>query len=75
MEPKFVRVRLLVPVRLLKDKDWREKLRVTVDPGANPALGQSVVKPGHVFPEGVELLESKPEEIEIIVQRNESLTP
>ena len=75
MEPKFVRVKLLVPVSLLKDKDWREKLRVVVDPGSNPALGQSVVKPGHVFPAGVEVLESKPEEIEIIVQRNESLTP
>ncbi|WP_028577910.1 CdaR family protein [Desulfomicrobium escambiense] len=75
MEPKFVRVRLLVPVRLLKDKDWREQLRMVVDPGGNPALGQSVVKPERLFPDGVELLESKPEEVEIIVQRNESLTP
>ncbi|GAB6113336.1 CdaR family protein [Desulfomicrobium salsuginis] len=75
MEPKFVRVRLLVPVRLLKDKDWREQLRMVVDPGGNPALGQSVVKPERLFPDGVELLESKPEEVEIIVRRNESLTP
>lgn len=75
VEPKFVRVRLLVPVRLLKNKDWRDQLRMVVDPGSNPALGQSVVKPEHRFPEGVEILESKPEEIEIVVHRNEPLTP
>jgi len=75
MDPKFIRVKLAVPVRFLKDKDWREKLRMVVDPGSNPALGQSVIKPEPRFPEGVKILESKPEEIEIIVQRNESLTP
>jgi len=74
-EPKFVRVRLEMPVRLLKDKDWRESLRLIIDPGSNPAIGQSVVQPIPRFPEGVKIIEAKPEEIEIIVQRNEALTP
>lgn len=75
VNPKFIRVNLAVPVRLLRDKDWRETLHMVVDPGSNPALGQSVVKPEPRFPEGVSILESKPEEIEIVVHRNDPLTP
>ena len=75
MNPGFVRVKLAVPVRLLLDRDWREKLHMVVDPGSNPALGQSVIRPEPRLPAGVSILESKPEEIEIIVQRNEPLTP
>ena len=75
VNPTFIRVNLAVPVRLLKDKDWREQLHMIVDPGANPALGQSVIKPDPRFPEGVSILESKPEEIEIVVHRNDPLTP
>lgn len=74
-EPKFVRVRLEIPVRLLKDKDWRETLHLMVDPGANPPLGQSVIRPTPRFPDGVVILEAKPEEIEIYVHRNDGLTP
>lgn len=72
-EPKFVRVLLEIPVRLLKDKDWRETLHLMIDPGANPAIGQSVLRPVPRFPEGVRILEAKPEEIEIFVQRNDGL--
>ena len=75
VNPTFIRVNLAVPVRLLKDKEWREQLRMVVDPGDNPALGQSVIKPEPRFPEGVTILESKPEEIEIVVNRNDPLTP
>ena len=75
MNPAFVRVKLAVPVRLLQDKDWREQLHMVVDPGSNPALGQSVIRPEPRLPAGVSVLESKPEEIEIIVQRNEPLIP
>ena len=74
-EPTFVRVRLEMPVRLLKDKDWRDSLRLMIDPGPNPAIGQSVIPPVPRFPEGVKILEAKPEEIEIVVQRNDELTP
>ena len=74
-EPAFVRVRLEMPVRLLKDNDWRDSLRLILDPGSNPAIGQSVIQPQPRFPEGVRILESKPEEIEIVVQRNEVFTP
>ncbi len=74
-EPKFVRTRLEMPVRLLKDKDWRETLHMSIDPGSNPAIGQSVVRPTPRFPEGVRILESKPEEIEVFVQRSETVTP
>lgn len=74
-EPKFVRVRLEMPVRLLKDKDWRDTLHLAVDPGPNPALGQSVIPPIPRFPEGVRILEAKPEEIEIVVFRNQEFTP
>lgn len=74
-EPKFVRVRLEMPVRLLKDKDWRDTLHLMVDPGSNPAIGQSVIRPVPRFPEGVRILEAKPEEIEIDVHRNDGLTP
>jgi hypothetical protein len=75
VNPSFIRVNLAVPVRLLRNKDWREMLHMVVDPGSNPALGQSVVKPESRFPEGVRILESKPEEIEIVVHRNDPLTP
>jgi hypothetical protein len=74
-EPKFVRVRLEMPVRLLKDKDWRDALHLMVDPGSNPAVGQSVVSPVPRFPDGVKILEAKPAEIEIDVHRNDGLTP
>jgi hypothetical protein len=74
-EPAFVRVRLEIPVRLLKDKDWRDSLRLVIDPGSNPAIGQSVIPPEPRFPEGVRILEAKPEEIEIVVQRNDEFTP
>lgn len=74
-EPAFVRVRLEIPVRLLKDKDWRDSLRLIIDPGSNPAIGQSVIQPEPRFPEGVRILEAKPEEVEIVVQRNEEFTP
>ena len=46
-----------------------------LDPGPNPAYGQSVVPPAPRFPEGVKILEAKPEEIEIVVQRNDEFTP
>jgi YbbR domain-containing protein len=74
-EPKFVRIKLEIPVRLLKDKDWRESLHLMIDPGSNPAIGQSVIAPEPRFPEGVRILEAKPEEIEIVVQRNDELVP
>jgi YbbR domain-containing protein len=74
-EPKFVRIKLEIPVRLLKDKDWRESLHLMIDPGSNPAIGQSVIAPAPRFPEGVSILEAKPEEIEIVVQRNEEFVP
>ena len=74
-EPTFVRIRLEMPVRLLKDKDWRENLHLMIDPGSNPAIGQSVILPVPRFPEGVNILEAKPEEIEIVVQRNDELVP
>lgn len=74
-DPKSVRVRLEVPVRLLKDKDWRESLHLMIDPGMNPAIGQSVLKPIPRFPDGVRILETKPEEIEVVVKRNESFAP
>jgi len=74
-DPKFVRVHLEIPVRLFKDRDWREKLHLVLDPGSNPAIGQSVLRPTPRFPEGVRVLEAKPEEVEIIVQRNEGMSP
>ncbi len=74
-DPSFVRIRLEMPVRLLKDKDWRDTLHLMIDPGPNPALGQSVIPPTPRFPEGVKILEAKPEEIEIVVHRNEEFTP
>ncbi|SFK40828.1 YbbR-like protein [Desulfomicrobium apsheronum] len=74
-EPKFVRIKLEIPVRLLKDKDWRESLHLMIDPGSNPAIGQSVIAPVPRFPEGVSILEAKPEEIEIVVQRNDEFVP
>lgn len=74
-EPTFVRVRLEMPVRLLKDKDWRDSLRLMIDPGSNPVIGQSVIPPVPRFPEGVRILEAKPSEIEIVVQRTDELTP
>ncbi|MBU4523896.1 MAG: hypothetical protein KUA37_03685 [Desulfomicrobium sp.] len=74
-DPAFVRIRLEMPVRLLKDKDWRDTLQLIIDPGPNPALGQSVIQPVFRFPEGVRVLETNPEEVEIVVYRNEEFTP
>jgi hypothetical protein len=34
-----------------------------------------VIQPDPRFPEGVRILEAKPEEIEIVVQRNDEFTP
>lgn len=75
IEPKFVRVRLEMPVRLLKDKDWRDSLHMLLDPGGNPLPGQSVVRPMPKFPEDVRMLELKPEDIQIFVQHGETATP
>lgn len=68
VDPNFIRARLAIPVRLLKEKDWRETLSVVVDPGANPALGMVMLRPELLFPDGVEVLEFKPEEIEAVIQ-------
>lgn len=74
-EPKFVRARLEMPVRLFKDKDWRDSLRMILDPGANPLPGQDMVRPRPKFPEDVRVLELRPEEIQIFVQRSEIVIP
>ena len=68
-DPKFVRVQLDVPVRLLRDKNWRETLRLFVDPGGEPSAGRSRIRPRSEFPEGVRILEMKPEDVEILVRR------
>lgn len=70
-DPKFVRVQLDVPVRLLRDKNWRETLRLFVDPGGEPSAGRSWIRPRAEFPEGVGILEMKPEDVEILVRRSE----
>ncbi len=74
-EPKFVRARLEMPVRLLKDKDWRDSLHMMLDPGENPLPGQSVVRPLPKFPEEVRVLELRPEEFQVFVQRGEIVMP
>ena len=68
-DPKFVRVQLDVPVRLLRDKNSRETLRLFVDPGGEPSAGRSRIRPRSEFPEGVRILEMKPEDVEILVRR------
>ena len=68
-DPKFVRVQLDVPVRLLRDKNWRETLRLFVDSGGEPSAGRSRIRPRSEFPEGVRILEMKPEDVEILVRR------
>lgn len=68
-DPKFVRVQLDVPVRLLRDKNWRETLRLFVDPGGEPSAGRSRIRPRSEFLEGVRILEMKPEDVEILVRR------
>lgn len=70
-EPKFVRARLEMPVRLLKDKDWRESLHMVLDPGQNPLPGESQIRPQPRLPEDVSVLELKPEEIQIVVRHGE----
>ena len=73
-DPKFVRARLEMPTRLLKDRDWRDKLHMELDPGKNPLSGPSVVRPLPRLPENVHVLELRPEEIKIVVQREETDT-
>lgn len=71
-DPKFVRVQLDVPVRQLKDKNWRESLHLFLDPGEDPPAGRSRIRPRTEFPEGVRILEARPEDVEILVRRAES---
>lgn len=75
IEPKFARAKLAIPERLLKDKDWRESLALVVDPGENPALGESMLRPELRLPEGVKVLELKPEEIKIVVPHKDEPVP
>lgn len=70
-DPQFVRMQLDVPIRLLKDKNWRETLHLFLDPGLEPPLGRSRIRPTAEFPLGVDILESKPEDVEILVRRIE----
>lgn len=74
-EPKHVRVKLDMPVYLLKNKDWRESLHLQLDPGINPTLGQSMIKPKPKLPDDVRVLELKPEELSVTIQRHNSVTP
>jgi len=74
-EPKHVRVKLDMPVYLLKNKDWRESLHLQLDPGVNPPLGQSMIKPKTKLPDDVRVLEVKPEELSVTIQRHNSVTP
>lgn len=67
-DPKFVRVKISIPVQLLRDKDWRETLHLVLDPGEDRAEGVSRIRPKVVFPPDVELLESKPDDVEINVR-------
>jgi YbbR domain-containing protein len=70
-DPQFVRMHLDIPIRLLKDKNWREALRLSLNPGLEPPLGPSRVRPVTKFPAGVNVLESKPEDVEIFVRQIE----
>lgn len=65
IEPKFVRAKLAMPVRLLKDKDWRESLSLVLDPGQRPEEEFKLIQPEPRFPDGVQILELRPEEVEV----------
>jgi hypothetical protein len=68
LEPRTVRARLEVPVALLRDKDWRDKLHLRVDPGAGLAVGEHAVTPVLDAPEDVRVLELRPETVKVIVK-------
>jgi hypothetical protein len=59
---------LEVPVALLRDKDWRDKLHLRVDPGAGLAVGEHAVTPVLDAPEDVRVLELRPETVKVIVK-------
>lgn len=67
-DPKTVRARLDVPVTLLKDKDWRDKLHLRLDPGEGLAPGEYTVTPSLDAPEDVRVLELRPETVKVIVK-------
>ncbi|GAB1409728.1 CdaR family protein [Desulfovibrionales bacterium] len=75
-DPKHVRVKLDIPVSLLKNKDWRETLHLVLDPGAFAKDGQSIIQPVPRLPSDVRVLEMKPAEVEIFVHRSaDSIMP
>lgn len=74
-EPKYVRVKLEMPVALLKDKDWRETLHMVLDPGVYPKDGTSMISPVPRLPNDVVVLDVKPAEVQISVQRSDSIIP
>lgn len=73
-DPKFVRARLEMPTRLLKDKDWRDKLHMVLDPGKNLLPGTTMLRPVPNLPEDVELLELRPEEVQVMMQQTKNDT-
>ncbi|MBZ4684876.1 MAG: YbbR family protein [Desulfomicrobiaceae bacterium] len=68
LEPRTVRARLEVPVALLRDKDWRDKLHLRVDPGTGLAPGEYAFVPVLDAPEDVRVLELRPEKVTVIVK-------
>jgi len=68
LEPRTVRARLEVPVALLRDKDWRDKLHLRVDPGRGLAPGEYALVPVLDAPEDVRVLELRPEKVKVIVK-------
>ncbi len=67
-EPKAVRARLDVPVTLLKEKDWRERLHLRLDPGERLAPGEYTVAPVLDAPADVRILELRPETVKVMVK-------
>lgn len=70
---KTGRLRLEIPLRLLKDKTWRDALHLMVDPGARPANGVVKARLVPIVPDGVRVLEVKPQDLDVRVRYNQTI--
>ncbi len=60
VEPSFVRLKLQLPLSLMRKEHWRETIKPQLGPGLVPLSGTSEQTYKIVLPEDTELLEAKP---------------
>ncbi len=72
VEPSFVRLKLELPLTLMRQEDWRETIIPQIKTGARPAVGTHQQTYKIVLPEDTDLLEAKPIKLTVKVHEKTS---